>query len=45
LFNCADITKVKKVLSQEPKINIDEGLKLIVNWYKRLWEGENGNIK
>lgn len=44
-FNCADVSKVKKVLSWEPKINIDKGLRLTVSWYKRLYEGKNGKIK
>lgn len=30
----ADITKSKKLLNYEPKVNIDEGIKRFIKWYK-----------
>ncbi len=33
----ADITKARKLLDYEPKINIEEGLMRTVQWYKRFY--------
>ncbi len=31
---CADITKMKRVLKFEPKVNLESGLKSTIDWYK-----------
>lgn len=35
---CLDITKAKKILGWAPKINLDEGIKKTVLWYKKYYE-------
>ena len=35
----ADITKARKLLGYEPKIDIEEGLKRTVQWYKTFYSG------
>jgi len=32
-----DITKAKKLLDYEPQKDIDEGLRLTIDWYKKKW--------
>lgn len=32
---CPDITKAKKLLNWEPKVPIEEGLKITIDWYKK----------
>ena len=40
-FTCADISKTETFLSWQPEIQIlGEGLKLTVEWYKKLWKRE-----
>jgi len=34
----ADITKAKKLLGWEPKINLEEGIKRTVEWFKENWD-------
>jgi UDP-glucose 4-epimerase len=36
----ADITKAKEKISYNPKINIEEGIKRSVEWYKKLYTGQ-----
>jgi UDP-glucose 4-epimerase len=33
----ADISKAKKILNYEPRVNIETGLDRTINWYKRLY--------
>ncbi|PKO07296.1 MAG: nucleotide sugar epimerase [Chloroflexi bacterium HGW-Chloroflexi-3] len=37
--NCADVEKAKQVLNWEPKVNLDQGIANLVNWYfqERDW--------
>ncbi len=33
-----DITKAKEILGWEPKVNLEEGLKRTIEWFKRIYE-------
>ncbi|MHA1297858.1 MAG: UDP-glucuronic acid decarboxylase family protein [Candidatus Helarchaeota archaeon] len=35
LKRCPDISKAKKILNWEPKISLEKGLKLTIEWYKQ----------
>lgn len=40
-FICADNTKIKRVLKWEPKVDINEGLKLTIDWYKTFFKSND----
>ena len=42
---CPDITKAKRILKWEPKVGLDEGLKLTVAYFKEQFHKENGTAK
>lgn len=41
-FICADNNKAKTILKWEPKVGIDEGLKLTADWYKTFFKSNTG---
>jgi nucleoside-diphosphate-sugar epimerase len=34
----ADISKAKKILRWQPRVDLEEGIKRTVNWTKKNWE-------
>jgi dTDP-glucose 4,6-dehydratase/UDP-glucuronate decarboxylase len=39
---CPDLSKTKKLLGYEPKIDLDEGLRRTMEWYKKAYRFEGG---
>ena len=40
-----DITKAKKILNWEPKVELEEGLSKMVEWFEEKGKGERGKTK
>lgn len=43
MITYADISKAKKLLSYEPKVSIEDGLKIYVEWFKQEKDKNNNN--
>jgi len=37
---CPDISKLKNLINDEPKISLEEGLMRTIEWYKKVWKLE-----
>jgi UDP-glucuronate 4-epimerase len=44
-LTCADITKSGKMLGYAPKVKIDQGIPLFVEWFKKMAEGPGGKLR
>jgi UDP-glucuronate 4-epimerase len=44
MITYADISKAKKILNYDPKVSIDDGLRMLVEWYKEK-NNSNGHSK
>ena len=44
-LTCADITKSGKMLGYAPKVKIDQGIPLFVEWFKKTVEGQGGKLR
>ena len=42
---CPDITKAKKLLGWEPKVRLEEGLRLTLEFFKKQLDRDGGNEK
>jgi UDP-glucose 4-epimerase len=38
----ADITKARKLLSFEPETSLEDALRIVINWYREIWQEERG---
>jgi UDP-glucose 4-epimerase len=38
----ADITKARKLLSFEPETSLEDALRITINWYREVWQKEEG---
>jgi UDP-glucose 4-epimerase len=37
----ADITKARELLSFEPETSLEDALRIVINWYREIWQEEN----
>jgi UDP-glucose 4-epimerase len=38
----ADITKARELLSFEPETSLEDALRIVINWYREIWQKEGG---
>jgi UDP-glucose 4-epimerase len=38
----ADITKARKLLSFEPETSLEDALRIVINWYREIWQKGEG---